>query len=332
MIRKTILITGASSGIGYEAATKMIEKGHQIIAPCKDLNRSEETLLRIKNNFPGKSDIESQIELPVINLSSLKSIDNFTNKIIAQGTVIDSLVLNAGLQYTGSKETRWSIDGFELTFAVNHLAHQYLTQKILPLLHSSSSPRIIITSSEVHNPESPGGKIGQLASLGELKGLINGKGFKMIDGKSVFNADKAYKDSKLCNILFGRELYRRLKLCGKPMPVIAWAPGLIIPKNNSGFFRYSRKYNELGQRLFALIARDIFKITETEDKAGKILLSLATESKYDKICFNYMSNSLVRPGKKVFEESKISIEASNDFLAKKLWEISSDLLNIDSEI
>ena len=76
-----------------------------------------------------------------------------------------------------------------------------MTQKILPLLNKSNDPKIIITSSEVHNPKSGGGKVGAKASLGNLKGLESGLGFEMVDGNK-FNADKAYKDSKLCNILF----------------------------------------------------------------------------------------------------------------------------------
>ena len=60
---------------------------------------------------------------------------------------------------------------------------------------------------------------------------------------------------------------------GLKIPVIAWAPGLVIPKSSEGFFRYSRKYNEYGQRIFALIVRDLFHITETPERAGKLLMN-----------------------------------------------------------
>ena len=327
-IQKNVFITGASSGIGYESVLRILNMGHKVIAPCRDLDRAREIVSKFESKTVKSIDIKRQLSLPIIDLSRLSSIENVANQLLDKGEVIDSLVLNAGLQYTGSKEPRWSFDGFELTFAVNHLSHQYLTQRLIPLLTKSTSPRIVITSSEVHNPESPGGKIGQLASLGELKGLKSGERFTMIDGNPIFNADKAYKDSKLCNILFGRELYKRLNLLGNPIPVLCWAPGLIIPRSNGGFFRYSRKYNPLSQRLFAIIARDILKITETEVKAGEILTNLSVNPKYEENRFSFRSNRLIRPGKKIFEESEISKEAANNQLAKDLWDLSNSLLKI----
>ena len=331
-LNRTILITGSSSGIGYQAVLNMLNMGFNIIAPCRNLQRASQTLSRLKNDNVSGINFEKQISLPVLDLSSLKSIDDFASEIRSESRIIDSLVLNAGLQYTGSKDPRWSEDGLELTFAVNHLSNQYLTQKILPCLYQSRSPRVVITSSEVHNPESPGGKIGKLASVGDLKGLSLGKGFKMLDGNLIFNADKAYKDSKLCNILFARELYRRLNEGGKKMPVLTWAPGLIIPRNNEGFFRYSRQYNKWQQIIFATIARDILKITETEVIAGEILSSLSVEPKYNNCCFSYRSNRIVGFGKKSFEESEISKEASNDDLARNLWDKTNFLLKIDSDL
>ena len=99
---------------------------------------------------------------------------------------------------------------------------------------------------------SSGGRVGAKASLGNLSGLKNAKGFEMIDGNK-FNADKAYKDSKLCNILFARKLSDNFIKKKLSIPVIAWAPGLVISRDNQGFFRYSRKYNQLGQILFCLL-------------------------------------------------------------------------------
>ena len=70
--------------------------------------------------------------------------------------------------------------------------------------------------------------------------------------------------------------------------VIAWAPGLVISRDSQGFFRYSRKYNELGQRLFAFFVRDLFHLTETPEVAGHILSTLATSSKYETSGFFYL--------------------------------------------
>jgi protochlorophyllide reductase len=153
----------------------------------------------------------------------------------------------------------------------------------------------------------------------------------MVDGPSPFHAEKAYKDSKLCNLLFARELARRLQLRGTPMPVLAWSPGLVIPRGDGGFFRYSRPHNPLGQRLFALVARDLLRITATPEQAGSMLAALATDTEaHDG--FAYSVNRLVRPGRLRFEPAEPSAEARDDRLANALWEVSADLLGLSAEL
>ena len=322
----TIFITGGSSGIGYQAVLKMISLGHNIILPCKNIYRANDVLSNIFNQSAVDLSKKGKIYTPIIDLSDLKVIDSQCTELKKKGFNIDVLILNAGLQYTGSKTPRRSTQGIELTFAVNHLSHFYLTQKILPLINVSNDPKIIITSSEVHNPKSAGGKVGAKASLGNLEGLKSGSGFDMIDGNK-FNADKAYKDSKLCNILFARRLSLYLKIKKLPISVIAWAPGLIISKDNQGFFRYSRKYNPLGQILFSLLARDILRITTSNKDAGLLLSDLACLCKYKKPNFNYYSNKIVSSGKFIFDKADISYDAQREDLSENLWELSKSLID-----
>ncbi len=176
----TIFITGGSSGIGYQAALKLISLGHNIILPCKNISRANQVLTNIFNQSPVELSKKGQIYTPIMDLSDLKSIDSLCSELKINRVNIDVLILNAGLQYTGSKTPRRSTQGIELTFAVNHLSHFYLTQKILPFIDIRNDPKIIITSSEVHNPNSGGGKVGAKASLGKLKGLESGAGFERI--------------------------------------------------------------------------------------------------------------------------------------------------------
>ena len=321
----TILITGGSSGIGYQAVLKFVSLGHNIILPCKNLLRANEVLINIFNQLPCNLTKKGNIDTPVMDLSDLNSIDSFCSQVKKRRLKIDVLILNAGLQYTGSKSPRRSAQGIELTFAVNHLSHFYLTQNLLPLMNKSNDTKIIITSSEVHNPMSSGGRVGAKASLGNLSGLASGEGFEMIDG-NTFNADKAYKDTKLCNILFAKELSNRLKKKSLSTQVIAWAPGLVISRDNQGFFRYSRKYNKLGQVLFAYLARDLLRITTSNEKAGMLLFDLACSDKYNKSGFNYYSNKIISSGKFVFEENNISDEAQRKGLSNQLWELSESLI------
>ena len=322
----TIFITGGTSGIGYQAVLKFISLGYNIILPCKNIIRANELLTNILNQSKVKSSKKGKIYTPIMDLSDLKSIDSVCDELKNKRLKIDVLILNAGLQYTGSKTPRMSSQGIELTFAVNHLSHFYLTQKILPLIDTSNNPKIIITSSEVHNPKSGGGKVGAKASLGNLRGLESGVGFEMIDG-TKFNADKAYKDTKLCNILFARKLSNNLIMNKLSIPVIAWAPGLVISRDNQGFFRYSRKYNQLGQILFAFLARDILRITTSNKNAGLILSNLVSLSKYKKPGFNYYSNKIISSGKFIFEETHISDDAKKLNLSDKLWDLSQSLID-----
>ena len=321
-----ILITGGSSGIGFQAVLQLISLGHNIILPCKNILRANNALTRIFNQFQSNSSNKGNIYTLEMDLSDFKSIDAFCSEVKKRRLNIDVLILNAGLQYTGSKLPRRSAQGIELTFAVNHLSHFYLTQNLLPFLNRNNNSKIIITSSEVHNPMSSGGRVGAKASLGNLSGLVSVSEFEMIDG-NPFNADKAYKDSKLCNILFAKELSNRFKKKGLSIPVIAWAPGLVISRESQGFFRYSRKYNKLGQILFAFLARDILRITTSNEKAGMLLCDLVCSSKYNKYGFNYYSNKLISPGKFVFEKANISEEAMSEGLSNNLWKLSKFIID-----
>ena len=322
----SIFITGGSSGIGYQAILKLISLGHNIILPCRNILRANQVLTNIFNQLPCGLSKKGNIYTPIMDLSDFNSIDLLCSEVKKKRLKFDVLILNAGLQYTGSKLPRRSAQGIELTFAVNHLSHFYLTQNLLPFLNRNNNSKIIITSSEVHNPMSSGGKVGAKASLGNLSGLVSISEFEMIDG-NPFNADKAYKDSKLCNILFAKELSNRLQKKGLSTPVIAWAPGLVISRESQDFFRYSRKYNQLGQILFAFLARDILRITTSNKKAGMLLSDLVCSSKYNKYGFNYYSNKLISPGKFVFEKTNISEEAMSEGLSNNLWELSKSLID-----
>jgi protochlorophyllide reductase len=323
---RRILLTGASSGIGHQAALQLCRAGHHLTLPCRDSATAEATRQRLD----AEAGSGPTPEVPLCDLADLTSVERCANELLCRGEPIDALVLNAGLQTTGAPEPLASAQGYELTIAVNHLAHQALAQRLLPLLDRGLAPRVVVTASEVHDPAAPGGRVGQPAGLGDLAGLKAGAGFAMVNGQARFDADKAYKDSKLCNLLFARELERRLRLRGTPMPVLAWSPGLVIPRSSGGFFRYSRRHNEWGQRLFALVARDLLRITATPQQAGALLAGLATDPAYDAAGFSYRSNRVQGPARLRFELAEPSREARDDTLARHLWAITAELVGISS--
>jgi protochlorophyllide reductase len=312
MRSRHILITGASSGIGLAAAQRLAEAGHRLTLPCRNQSRAEALAAALPE----------AVALPICDLADLNSVEHLAEALLLEGTPIDTLVLNAGLQYSGARAPRWSAQGFELTVAVNHLAHQALLQRLLPLVLGSPRHRVVVTASEVHDPSTPGGRVGRPAGLGQLEGLRQGAGSAMVDGRSPFNAEKAYKDSKLCNLLMARALATRMG------PVRAWSPGLVIPRGRGGFFRYSREHNPLGQALFATLARDLLRLSETPQRAGALLAGLAADPLEPGTGFAYLSNRLVAPGQLRFEAREPSAEARDDDLAENLWQLTGTLTGL----
>ena len=318
-IARHILLTGASSGIGLEAAALLLKAGHRLTLPCRDAA----TAARLRHRLPGA------IDTPICDLADLTEVDACASGLLKAGMAIDSLVLNAGWQESGAPAPRWSAQGFELTIAVNHLAHQALLMRLLPLLMQSTAPRLVVTASEVHDPASAGGRVGKPAGAGTLEGLRRGPGAPMLDGSVDFNGEKAYKDSKLCNLLMARALGQRLRDQGLSMPVLTWSPGLVIPRSEGGFFRHSRRHNPLAQALFAFLARDVLRITETPQRAGALLAGLAADELASSDSFQYWRNRVQGPGRLRFERTEPSAEARDEALAQELWTLSAAKLGLD---
>jgi protochlorophyllide reductase len=319
---RRILLTGASSGIGRAAAMGLQAAGHQLLLPC----RNAATALTLARSLGLEPD-----QTPVADLADLAAVHRLVHELRARHDPIDSLVLNAGLQYAGAREPRWSQQGFELTLAVNQLAAQCLLQGLLPLLVEGREPRVVITASEVHDPTTPGGRVGPAAGLGDLGGLEAGAGAPMVDGAAPFHAEKAYKDSKLANLLLARELSRQLQAAGTAMPVIAWSPGLVIPRGQGGFFRHSRGHNPVGQALFALVAKDLLRVTASPEQAGALLASLASDEDHGSSGFGYWSQRVLGPGRLRFMPAETSQEARDDLRAERLWTLCSRLIAASAE-
>jgi protochlorophyllide reductase len=328
-LSRHVLLTGGSSGIGFQAVQLLLDAGHRLTVLCRDAATADRLgqVLAERTERP----LGERLATPIGDLADLASIERCADDLLTAAEPIDSLVLNAGLQYSGASEPRWSAQGFELTIAVNHLAHQVLLQRLLPLLLQGSAPLLVVTSSEVHDPTSAGGKVGPPAGLGDLAGLSQGPGGAMLNG-GPFHAEKAYKDSKLCNLLMARELERQLREQGQGLPVLAWSPGLVIPRGSGGFFRYSSSQNPFAQALFALVARDLLRLTETPQRAGALLAGLATSSPAEPVGFQYWSNRVLGPGRLRFAVSEPSVEARSDDLARELWTLTSQSAAIDGKV
>ena len=318
---KNILITGGNSGIGFFATINLLKTKNNIYIPIRSLLRKEEFLLKLLDYF-NKEYLEKYLNLiENIDLSNLENIQIIRDYFIQKNIFLDIVILNAGLQYTGSFYPKVSKQGIELTFAVNHLAHFYLVNNIIRIINNKKESKIIITSSDVHDPKSSGGNVGVQAGLNNL---VNYK--DEITGKYInFSADKAYKNSKLCNILFAKELAKRLQIQASKIAVITWAPGLVIPNEDYGFFRYSSKFNNFGYIVFSIIAKNILGISENVENAGKLLSEIAYDSDFNDIKFTHLSNKLVFYKRHKLIKSDVSEEAKKSELALKLWNLSEEL-------
>ena len=318
---KNILITGGNSGIGFFATINLLKTKNNLFIPIRSSSRKDEFFFKILRYFDKKYIDKYLNVIENIDLSNLENIHMVRDYLIKKNVFLDVVILNAGLQYTGSFYPKVSKQGIELTFAVNHLAHFYLINVLIELINNKQESRIIITSSDVHDPSSSGGNIGEKAGLNNL---INFK--EEITGKFLnFNSDKAYKNSKLCNILFAKELSKRLKIQANKISVITWAPGLVIPDEDLGFFRYSRKFNILGYIVFSNFAKNILGISEKVENAGELLSKIVFDPEFNDNKYLHLSNKLVSYKKHKLLKSDVSEEANKNELALKLWNLSEEL-------
>jgi len=318
---KNILITGGNSGIGFFTTINLLKTQNNLFITIRSLSRKEDFLLKLLKHFDKKYLQKYLNIIENIDLSNLANIQKVGDYLIKKNISLDVVILNAGLQYTGAFYPKVSKQGIELTFAVNHLSHFYLINILIGLINDKKESRIIITSSDVHDPKSAGGNVGAKAGLNYLLNLK-----EEITGKYInFNSDKAYKNSKLCNILFAKELSKRLQIQGSKISVITWAPGLVIPNEDLGFFRYSTKFNKFGYTVFKSMAKNILGISENVENAGKLLSQIVLDNNFNNVKCLHLSNKLVSYKKHKLLKSDVSEEACKNELALKLWNFSEEL-------
>ena len=183
---RTVVVTGANSGIGKACATELLRQGAHVVMTARDAVRGQQALEDVKR-ASGNADVE----LLLADFASLAEVRILANRI-ASLPRLDVLVNNAGLMLTERRETR---DGFETTFQVNHLAPFLLTAMLVPKLAKADGARVVTVASDAHT------------SGGALD-------FDDLQSTRRYTPFAVYGRSKLCNILFTRELARRLEGSG----------------------------------------------------------------------------------------------------------------------
>lgn len=195
---KVVLITGATSGLGKEAAKVFASKGATVIMPVRNIEKAKTVREEILKIYP-----DAKIDLRSLDLSSLNSIKSFSDEISNSYEQLDILINNAGVMYCPYSKTQ---DGFEMQIGTNHLGPYALTAQLMPLLMKTANSRIVNT-----------------ASLAHLTGNIDFEDINWENRK--FKTMQAYADSKLANLYFHYELTKKLKELENAPRVIAAHPG-----------------------------------------------------------------------------------------------------------
>lgn len=197
MTDKTVIITGGNIGIGLETAVDLAGRGARVILACRNPDKGEMAVAEVK-----KRSNSQNVTFSELDLASLRSVREFTERILKEQPRIDILINNAGVMAPPYSTTE---DGFELQFGVNHLGHFLLTNLLLDRIKEAPSARIITLSSSAH-----------------AYGKIN---FDDLQSKLSYSARGAYSQSKLANILFTRTLAQQLK--GSNVTAYSVHPGVV---------------------------------------------------------------------------------------------------------
>ncbi|XP_032515141.2 retinol dehydrogenase 13-like [Danaus plexippus] len=292
LLGKTAIITGCNTGIGKETVRDFYKRGAKVIMACRNINKAEEAkedIVQTCKDLPDKGDIV----IEKCDLSSLKSVREFSKKILESEPQINILVNNAGVMMCPKELTE---DGFELQFGTNHLAHFLLTMLLLPKIKDSTPARIIIVSSRAHTRFN--------MNLDDIN----------FDKRS-YSPFEAYSQSKLANVLFARELANRLKAHNiQGVNTYSLHPGVI--KTELG--RHLDKILFKGSR--RLIGILTYPFMKSPELGAQTTIYCAVDEKCANETGLYYSDCVaINPDPK----------ALNDETAMKLWEKSVELVGLD---
>lgn len=314
--KPTVIITGTSSGVGLWSAKALADKGWYVVMACRNIPKTEKAAESVgisKNNY---------MVLP-IDLGSLVSVRDFVAKFRATGRSLDALVVNAAIYMPLIKEPLRSPEGFELTMATNHLGHFLLCNLLLEDMKKSSygDRRMVILGTVTHNPDELGGKIPPQPDLGNLEGFD--KGFtapiSMANGKK-FEPVRAYKESKVCNILTMRELHRRYH-ASTGITFTSLYPGCVA---DTPLFR---NHYPLFQKLFPLFQKNITKGYVTQELSGQRVAAVVADPEYRQSGAYWSWGNRQKQDGKSFVQT-VSPQARDDERAAKMWDLSMKLVRL----
>jgi NAD(P)-dependent dehydrogenase (short-subunit alcohol dehydrogenase family) len=290
---KLAIVTGSNSGIGLHAAREVARAGCTVILACRSAEKSSTTRQRIVQEIP-----TALVEDGVLDLASLPSVREFAKAFLATRRPLDLLINNAGVMALPKRQL--TADGFELQIGTNHLGHFALTGLLLPALLAAPSSRIVTVSSLAHR----GGKIR----------------FDDLQWKHGYKPWPAYRQSKLANLLFGKELERRFARSG------ARAHSIIVHPGVSNTSLFSNGPGSGGGLMNAITPVLLRFIAQSEEQGALPTLYGATEPEAQG--GHYYGPDGFREMKGQPVEVKAEAQANDPVLAAKLWDLSEKLTGV----
>lgn len=201
----SVVITGANSGIGYEAARILAMRNARVIVAVRNVDKGQRARNTIVQQFPW-----AQVEVMALDLADLSSVHRFAEAFLAYQEPLPLLINNAGVMGPPYMKTR---DGFEMQFGTNHLGHFALTGLLMPSLRACPEARVVTVSSAAH-------------TVGHIH-------FDNLDGREGYRRWGFYGQSKLANLLFSYEFQRRLTAADVDIKSVACHPGFAATKLTS---------------------------------------------------------------------------------------------------
>ncbi|KAL7735421.1 hypothetical protein ACLKA6_019538 [Drosophila palustris] len=274
---KVVIVTGSNTGIGKETVLELARRGATVYMACRDKKRAEEARLEII-----KATSNQNIFFLELDLSSLQSIRKFVVDFKSKENKLDILINNAGVMRCPRMLTK---DGFEMQLGVNHMGHFLLTILLLDMLKKSAPSRIVNVSSRAHT-----------------RGEIN---IDDLNSEKSYHEGTAYSQSKLANILFTRELARRLE--GTGVTVNSLHPGVVATELG----RHMKILNNLFGRL--VLRTLLWPLLKTPRSGAQTTLYAALDPDLNGVTGLYFSDC---------QPIKVAPAATDDKIAKLLWEES----------
>jgi NAD(P)-dependent dehydrogenase (short-subunit alcohol dehydrogenase family) len=341
---RTIIITGGNSGLGYQCAKAIAqsERGWQIVIASRNLYRVERAVRQLitETGYPHIQGLE-------LDLASLQSVRHFVRQLAhLHIPPLKGLICNAGVQIVSG--TTFTVDGFEATFGVNHLAHFLLVN--LLLLQMVEGSRIVFVSSDTHDPTTQTGmpapryesphqmafplEINKMENAGLIRksrcdAIFQRKGYCWGKCSATANGQRRYATSKLCNLLCTYELARRLQRHQSTISVNAFNPGLMLDTQLARGYSTKQKLALLLNNFLPLL-RQVLKFHNSKNM-GKAMALTILNPDLDVVTGQYF-DGFVRGAWALPKRGNSSLESHDKHKAVELWDASKVLVGLEESI